>query len=115
MVRRARPCGPRRQGSAWRPCNRRSGTTPDLSAQFYAQPFVAAGDYTPDFNFKQLRSNLVLRWEYRPGSTLFVVWSHGRTRVDPTGSFDALGDLDRLLGASGQNAVAIKVSYWLDL
>jgi hypothetical protein len=69
----------------------------------------------PDFNFKELRSNLVLRWEFRPGSTLFVVWSHGRTQVDPTGAFDARADLDRLLGVAGSNAIAIKVNYWLDL
>ncbi|NIU78657.1 MAG: hypothetical protein GWN71_35435, partial [Gammaproteobacteria bacterium] len=42
----------------------------------------------PDFNFKQLRSNLVLRWEYRPGSTLFLVWSQGRSHYEPTGAFD---------------------------
>jgi hypothetical protein len=69
----------------------------------------------PDFTVTELRSNLVLRWEYRPGSTAFLVWSHGRTRSDPTGTFDLGRDLDRLAGTAGQNTVAIKVSYWLDL
>ena len=142
--------------------------TPSLSLQFYAQPFISAGDYSgfrlvtdpraagfdqrfhvlagdeirftpghepgaagsyavdltgdgsadfsfrqPDFNFKELRSNLVLRWEYRPGSTLFLVWSHGRSHAD-TGAFHLLDDLDRLLGARGRNTVAIKLNYWLD-
>ncbi|MEJ2186645.1 MAG: DUF5916 domain-containing protein, partial [Gemmatimonadota bacterium] len=41
----------------------------------------------PSFNFKQLRSNLVLRWEYLPGSTLFVVWSQGRTDYVNDGRF----------------------------
>ncbi|MDX1676066.1 MAG: DUF5916 domain-containing protein, partial [Longimicrobiales bacterium] len=77
-----------------------------------------AADYAfrePDFSFKELRSNVVLRWEYRPGSTVFVVWSQGRSRVDPTGQFDVLDDFDRLLGADGSNVLAIKVNYWLDL
>jgi hypothetical protein len=68
----------------------------------------------PDFNFKELRSNVVLRWEYRPGSTVFVVWSQGRSRVDPTGEFRVLDDFDRLLGAAGSNVLAIKMNYWLD-
>ncbi len=33
----------------------------------------------PDFNFRQLRSSVVVRWEYRPGSTVFATWSHGQT------------------------------------
>ena len=37
----------------------------------------------PDFSFRQFRSNLVLRWEYRPGSSLYVVWSQGRTDAAP--------------------------------
>lgn len=39
----------------------------------------------PDFNVRTFRSNLVLRWEYRPGSTLFVVWSQDRSGVAPAG------------------------------
>src|SRR5690606_36591011 len=102
--------------------------SPTLTFEFYAQPYVSAGQYNginrviapraarfsdrfqplagglsydaeeyeygvdldgdatsdlsfenPDFNFKQLRTNAVLRWEYRPGSTFFLVWSQGRT------------------------------------
>jgi hypothetical protein len=48
-------------------------------------------DYTfanPDFNFRQFRSNLVLRWEYVPGSALYVVWSQGRTGYLMDGAFD---------------------------
>jgi hypothetical protein len=69
----------------------------------------------PDFNFRELRSNLVLRWEYRPGSTLFVVWSQGRSSVDPTGAFRPLEDFERLMEAGGRNVVAVKLNYWLDL
>jgi hypothetical protein len=69
----------------------------------------------PDFNVKELRSNLVVRWEYRPGSTLFVVWSQGRSHMDPTGAFNLAHDFERLLGAPSSNVVAIKLNYWLNL
>ncbi|MCX6223934.1 MAG: DUF5916 domain-containing protein, partial [Bacteroidia bacterium] len=47
-------------------------------------------DYTvgyPDFNVKEFKSNLVVRWEYRPGSAIFLVWSQGRSGYDPYGDF----------------------------
>jgi hypothetical protein len=69
----------------------------------------------PDFNVAELRSNLVVRWEYRPGSTLFVVWSQGRSQMDPTGAFNLAHDFDRLMGAAGTNVVAIKLNYWFNL
>ncbi|MFW6206102.1 MAG: DUF5916 domain-containing protein, partial [Gemmatimonadota bacterium] len=75
-----------------------------------------ATDHTfddPSFNFKQLRSNLVLRWEYRPGSTLFVVWSQGRTDFTRDGRFDLGGDVGDLFRAEGTNVLMLKLSYWL--
>jgi len=152
--------------------------TPTLSLQFYAQPFVSAGDYDgfmevadpradrfddrflrygaalpcgaadpasrlcvdvdddgertfrvdadgdrtvdftfgdPAFNFKELRSNLVLRWEYRPGSALYLVWSQGRSDTEPRGDFDLGRDGRRLFDAPGTNILMVKFSYWLDL
>ncbi len=110
--------------------------TPDLTVQYYGQPFITrplynnfayvsdalankyddrftpfthaqltfsngeyavdentdgATDYSfgkPDFNFVQFRSNLILRWEYRPGSEFYLVWANGNTP-------DAYADLDR--------------------
>jgi hypothetical protein len=73
--------------------------TPNLSLQLYGQLFLASGRYQSfgllrdaddlaafdaypkrdDFSFGRLQSNTVVRWEYRPGSTLFVVWTHGRS------------------------------------
>lgn len=115
--------------------------TPTLSLQFYGQPFVSAGDYTDwrelnvarsanytqrykpysqgtlsGFNFKQFRSNSVVRWEYRPGSTLFLVWQQGRTEdlTDP-GTFNFRRDYRTLFGAHPQNTFLIKGSYWLSL
>jgi hypothetical protein len=114
------------------------GITPDMSLQWYALPYLFSGDYSdfktvvnpradrfedrfrkleqypydnPDFHFLQFRSNLVYRWEYRPGSVLYLVWSQGRTVHDAGGSFrfgDYLGDLFRSVP---QNDFLIKVSY----
>ncbi|HEX2190991.1 MAG TPA: DUF5916 domain-containing protein [Longimicrobiaceae bacterium] len=75
----------------------------------------------PDFNFKQLRSNAVLRWEYRPGSTLFLVWSQGRTDYLSDGSFGFGRDFGRLMGMEDDysvpatNVLLVKFSYWLNL
>ena len=69
----------------------------------------------PDFDFKQFRSNAVLRWEYRPGSTLFVVWSQGRDHFDETGSFAFRDGVSALFGpdAEYQDVFMVKLSYWL--
>jgi hypothetical protein len=69
----------------------------------------------PDFNFKQMRTNAVVRWEYRPGSSLFVVWSHGRTAEDPHGDFRFNRDVSDLWSATGTNVLMVKLSYWLGL
>jgi Domain of unknown function (DUF5916) len=67
----------------------------------------------PDFNFKQFRSNAVLRWEYLPGSTLFVVWSQGRDQFTRDGSFDFSGDMGNLFSVTPDNVFMIKLSYWM--
>jgi Domain of unknown function (DUF5916) len=67
----------------------------------------------PDFDFKQFRSNAVLRWEYRPGSTLFVVWSQGRDDSVSDGAFDVRGDVRTLFDLQPQNVFMVKASYWL--
>jgi hypothetical protein len=68
----------------------------------------------PDFNVRELRSNTVLRWEYRPGSALFVVWSQGRSDTDLAGPFRFGRDAERLLSAAPTNVLLVKFSYWLD-
>jgi hypothetical protein len=67
----------------------------------------------PNFTFRELRSNAVLRWEYRPGSTLFVVWGQARTLADDSGRFRPGADLRDLLGAEGTNVLTVKLSYWI--
>ena len=77
-----------------------------------------AGRYSfavPDFSFREFRSNLVARWEFTPGSSLYLVWSQGRTStVD--GWDPSLGrSLDALWGTPAHNIVLAKFSYWIGL
>ena len=69
----------------------------------------------PDFNFRSLRGNAVLRWEYRPGSTLFLVWTQQRSDTAPFGDFDFRRDRQALFRATPDNIFLVKVSYWLGL
>jgi hypothetical protein len=136
--------------------------TPDLSIQYYAQPFIAAGDYegfkelaapgtydflaygadngstirydetqnayavdpdgtgpaaemvfgNPDFRYRSLRSNLVVRWEFLPGSTLFLVWNHGQSGYASDPTFRVFDEFKSLLGDDQQNTFLVKVNYW---
>jgi hypothetical protein len=69
----------------------------------------------PDFNFAQLRSNLVVRWEYRPGSTVFAIWSHGQTFEGVDGRFQLGRDLRELRDTRGEDLVMVKANYWIGL
>ena len=69
----------------------------------------------PDFNSRSLRGNAVLRWEYRPGSTLFLVWTQSCSAYTPNAAFDATGDLGRLCQGRSNNVFAVKANYWLSL
>ncbi|MFQ5677736.1 MAG: DUF5916 domain-containing protein, partial [bacterium] len=69
----------------------------------------------PNFNFRQFRSNLVVRWEYNPGSTLFLVWTQERTGDDSRGEFSFRNDIDRLFETEATNIFLIKVSRWFSL
>ena len=139
--------------------------TPNMSIQYYGQPFISAGrysqfklvtdpradqykdrfhilngsevryeaanneyfvdenidgtnDYTfgnPNFNFRQFRSNLVMRWEYTPGSTLFLVWAQQRTGSDSSGDFSARRDLTSLFDMYPANVFLVKFNHWFSL
>ena len=69
----------------------------------------------PDFNFQQLRSTVVLRWEYRPGSSVFAIWTHGRTNTLTDGRFDLGANLADLAHTPGENIVMVKANYWIGL
>lgn len=82
--------------------------------------FTATNDGTfsferPDFSFRQVRSTVVLRWEYRPGSSVFAIWSHGRTSDDVDGRFDLGRDLRALGSTEAENVVMVKANYWIGL
>ncbi|HET7585978.1 MAG TPA: DUF5916 domain-containing protein [Gemmatimonadaceae bacterium] len=67
----------------------------------------------PDFNIRSLRGNAVLRWEYRPGSTLFFVWQQERSAFAPVGDFAFGRDAHELFRAPARNIFLIKLSYWV--
>ena len=69
----------------------------------------------PDFNFSQFRSNLVFRWEYRPGSQIYIVWSQDRTNYIMPGNssvYNAAGDLRDVYP---NNIFLIKFNYWFSI
>jgi hypothetical protein len=138
---------------------------PELTVEYYGQPFIAAGKYSdfkeitipdagrfrerfhvyepaeiryitdsntygidkdadgiyensldnPDFSFRQFRSNLVVRWEYLPGSTLYLVWSQGRTGSVADGDFSYGNDIGDLFRLKAHNVFLLKFSYWFSL
>lgn len=138
---------------------------PELSVEYYGQPFISDGKYeqfkvvsnpnsdafvdryhvfaaneisynkedeeyyiyethgitedykidNPNFNFRQFRSNLVIRWEYLPGSTLFLVWSQGRTSEAKNGDFSYRNDMRGLFHTFPHNVFLIKLSYWFSM
>jgi hypothetical protein len=69
----------------------------------------------PDFNFRELRTNLVVRWEYRPGSALFLIWSHGRSTEAADGRYLLADDLSALADERGEHVVLAKLNYWFGL
>ena len=84
----------------------------------YADPSAFAGfdASARDFNYKALNTNAVVRWEYRPGSSIFVVWQQGREQYDRNyGQFAARRDYRDLFRAHPDNTLLIKASYWLSL
>ncbi len=111
--------------------------TPTLSLEFYMQAFVTVGEYEdfkelarpesyeftpypdvdfdPNFHNRSLRSNLVLRWEYRPGSTLFLVWSQSRGASDKDTDFRPLESLGHSFTDTGKNVFFAKLNYWLGI
>ena len=111
---------------------------PTMSLQFYGQPLVSMGEYTnykslarpdsyefepypipngsDDFNFKSLRGNAVFRWEYRPGSTLFLVWTHERVNGDPIdGSFNFSNSFNELWTEPADNIFLAKLTYYFNM
>jgi hypothetical protein len=134
--------------------------TPDLSIQYWGQPFVSSGAYNefkkitdgradlytdrfhsfteneisynsdseeykiadqsgnelytfakPDFNIKEFLSNMVVRWEYLPGSTIYLVWSQTRSQSTSMGNFDFNNNMTDLFDTKPYNVFLLKMSF----
>ncbi len=69
----------------------------------------------PDFSVREFRLNAVLRWEYVPGSTLFLVWAQARNDYERLGGLELGRDLDQLFGSAATNVLMVKLNYWIGL
>ncbi|MDR2496371.1 MAG: carbohydrate binding family 9 domain-containing protein [Tannerellaceae bacterium] len=69
----------------------------------------------PDFRFNEFRSNIVGRWEYLPGSTLYLVWEHRRSQRTGGYAADWGDNLERMFGLPSVNTLMLKINYWFDL
>jgi hypothetical protein len=113
--------------------------TPTLSLQVYAQPFVSAGVYesykelvaprasayadrfapfayggNADFNVLSFRTTNVMRWEFKPGSSLFVVWQQGREGFQQRGDYNFGRDFGDVFSTPSSNTLLVKLAYWLN-
>ncbi|MEX0981084.1 MAG: DUF5916 domain-containing protein [Bacteroidales bacterium] len=138
--------------------------TPDLTIQYWGQPFIASGGYSgfkmitdtqaenfsnryheytdgqisysddryhideamdgvndysfgdPNFTVDEWLSNMVIRWEFLPGSTAYLVWSQTRDHYDPSGMFEVWDNMDQMFTAKrANNTILLKVSYRIGL
>ena len=67
----------------------------------------------PDFNIKSLRFNAVFRWEPKPGSTLYAVWTRQQQDVTSPGVFAPGRDAATMFRAPGDDVVMVKMAYWI--
>jgi hypothetical protein len=104
-----------------------------------AEPFVSSGDYEhykelvagralrhidryapfahtedEDFSVLSFRTTNVLRWEFKPGSTLFVVWQQSREGDGTTGSFRFGRDFRDVFSTGATNTLLVKFAYWMN-
>jgi hypothetical protein len=107
----------------------------DMSLQLYAQPFNAVGDFKGvvelaapktyefnpyptdtnyDFNWTNLNSNLVFRWEYAPGSILYIVWNRGMSDYHESYNFDYSYNIQNLALVEPDDIFMIKINKWFD-
>jgi hypothetical protein len=68
----------------------------------------------PDFSVKSFRTTNVLRWEYKPGSALFVVWQQARENDAVRGGFNFGRDARAIFGVPPHNIFLVKLAYWLN-
>ena len=86
----------------------------DPDANGPAPSFLLSSDYIRGFNFLSLRSNFILKWEYRPGSSLFLVWQQQRDHFEVTDNdLNLNGGFQKLIDSQSVNTFMVKFAYWL--
>jgi hypothetical protein len=69
-----------------------------------------------DYNYTALNSTLLIRWEYRPGSTLYLVWTRAASEFDDTvNNLDVSRDIKRMFSGNVENLFLVKASYWMNI
>jgi hypothetical protein len=85
-----------------------------LDSYSYTRNMETFSFSNPDFSFMQFRSNLVFRWEYKLGSTLYFVWSHDRSGYESM--YNPISDITGdLFGIKGNHVFMLKLNYWFSL
>ncbi len=103
---------PRERYTSFTFLNREGGVVDlDLNGDQTADLIMA----DPDFDFREFRSNFVLRWEYLAGSTLYLVWSHNSSSYEYLHTPSILDSFRGISNIKGENGFMIKLSYWLSL
>ena len=98
--------------------DRFAGLTSTLNSSNTYEVSENNNNYTfsnPDFNFSQFRSNLVFRWEYRPGSQFYLVWSQDRTAFSQPGSQNLNDGMSSIKGIFPNNILLAKFNYWFSI
>ncbi len=91
----------------------------DADAKLYTvSPDTAAGAAAftfrdPDFNLKSVRTNAVLRWEIKPGSTFYAVWTRQQQDTNYPGTYSLSRDTRRMFRAPGDDVFLVKMAYWI--
>lgn len=110
--------------------------TKDITFQLWIQPYIAVGKFSKfkeladpdkyefmdfefqspsDFNQKFLKANIVLRWEYSPGSSLYFIMTNSLSDFLQPGDFSPIRDLKSVFNANGESIYLIKISKWLNI
>jgi hypothetical protein len=88
-------------------------TSYNNSANTYSTKFGPLPN--PNFRFNEFRSNIVARWEYMPGSTIYLVWEHRRSQRDGIYSAQLGDNISRMANLPAINTLMIKLNYWFDI
>jgi hypothetical protein len=115
--------------------------TPEFSIQYYGSPFISIGNFSdykevvnpladeyqarfipyrgdlsnPDFNFHQFRSNMVVKWEFRPGSFAYLIWSDDRTGFASPTEADLIDSMKQMWKIAPGNLFLLKINYWFSI